>query len=268
MKRIVLLGTGASAGVPQIGGADGRGDWGKCDPNEWRNRRRRSSIVIEATSGFRLLVDTGPDLKAQLIDNAISRIDGIFFTHPHADHISGLDEVRILNRIIGRPMPTYADAATWQQIRTRFAYAFRPSSPPHFFHPALETQTVTPGERLSIGGLEIEVIGQDHGVLTSLGLRIGGFAYSTDAMRLDEQALAALAGLDCWVVGCFQRYVPHPTHAHLERVLEWVEQLKPRRTVLTHMGYDMDWEWLKAHLPAGVEPGWDGMVVEIVSRSP
>ncbi|MGH7122335.1 MAG: MBL fold metallo-hydrolase [Acetobacteraceae bacterium] len=259
--RVVMLGCGGSAGVPLLGGPDGRGDWGACDPSEPRNRRTRAAIVIESAAGHRLLVDTPPDLHSQLLASAIPGIDAILFTHSHADHIAGLDEVRILNRIAGRPLPACATAQVLAELARRFDYAFRPWQGSGFFRPVFQTRAVTPGETVTIAGMEVSLFDQDHGFVHSLGLRIGKFAYSTDVRDLDEQAFAALAGVETWIVGCFQRRGPHPTHAHLEKVLGWVARLAPRRTVLTHMGTDMDWAWLVAHLPPGVEPGYDGMVI-------
>jgi len=256
-----MLGSGGSAGVPLIGGPDGRGDWGACDPNEKRNRRMRAAIVVEGPNGKRLLIDTPPDLRTQLLACAIPRVDAILFTHAHADHITGLDEVRILNRIAGRPLPAYATEAVLAELARRFDYVFRPWDGQGFPRPVLETEIVAPGETVRAAGMDVRLFDQDHGFTRTLGLRIGGFAYSTDVRDLDEAAFAALAGVDTWIVGCFQRPGPHVTHAHLEKVLGWVARLAPRRTILTHMGSDMDWAWLVRNLPEGVEPGYDGLVM-------
>ncbi|HET6183955.1 MAG TPA: MBL fold metallo-hydrolase [Acetobacteraceae bacterium] len=260
--RVTLLGTGGSAGVPMIGGADGAGDWGACDPAEPRNRRTRASIVIESAEGRRLLVDTAQELRGQLLSCRIPGVDAILYTHSHADHITGLDDVRGLNRIAQRPLPAYATARTLGEIRSRFPYAFQPWQPPGFFRPVLEAQEIAYGETVEMAGMKVRVFEQDHGFGPSLGLRTGGFGYSTDVVRLDEAAFTALEGIDTWVVDCFCR-PPHNTHAHLDLVLAWVERLRPRRTVLTHMGTDLDWGWLQARLPAGIEPGHDGMVLHI-----
>ena len=262
--RITILGCGGSAGVPMIGGRDGRGDWGACDAGEPRNRRMRSAIVVESEAGTRLLVDTPPDLRSQLLACAIPAIDAVLFTHSHADHITGLDEIRVLNRIAGRPLQAYGTGETLDELRLRFDYAFRPWRPPGFFRPVLEPVLVTPGETVEVAGLAVTVFGQDHHVMPTLGLRIDGFAYSTDVVRLDAEALAALAGIDTWLVGCFQRQ-PHPTHADVATVLRWARQLAVRRTVLTHMGTDLDWAWMQRHLPEDVEPAFDGMVLEIAA---
>ncbi len=260
--RVTLLGTGGSSGVPMIGGADGAGEWGQCEPAEPRNRRTRSSIVIAGPAG-RLLVDTGPDMRAQLLANHVPGVDAILYTHAHADHILGLDDVRALNRIAGRPLEAFATEDTLHRIERVFEYGFRPWEPPNFFRPVLLPRPVTPGDTIAAAGLQVRVFDQDHGFVRSLGLRVGGFGYSTDVVALDEAAFAALAGVDTWVVGCFQRFPPHRTHAWIDRVGEWVARLHPRRTVLTHMGVDMDWAWLQANLPSGIEPGFDGMVLEL-----
>ena len=261
--RVTLLGTGGSAGVPMIGGADGRGDWGKCDPNEPRNRRSRASIVIEGADGQRLLVDTSPDMRTQLLDCGIPRVDAVLYTHPHADHITGIDDVRILNRILGRPLEAFGTEKALEEIANRFRYAFRPWRPPGFYRPVLEQRPVAVGEPVRMAGMDVRLFTQDHGMMESLGIRVGRFAYSTDVVRLDDSAFESLAGVDTWVVGCFTAGAPHPTHANLAVALDWAARVTARRTILTHMGTDMDWAWLRANLPAGVEPGYDGMEIQL-----
>jgi phosphoribosyl 1,2-cyclic phosphate phosphodiesterase len=259
--RVTLLGTGASAGVPMIGGVDGRGDWGECDPGETRNIRTRASIAITGGAGT-LLVDTPPEMRMQLLSCRIAQVDAILYTHAHADHITGLDDVRLLNRVANRPLDAFGTQATLGELTHRFDYAFQPWDQRGFFRPVLVPRLVSPGESFNAAGLSVRLFDQDHGFIHTLGLRVGGFGYSTDVVDLDDAAFAALAGVHTWVVGCFQRE-PHRTHAWLARVLDWVDRLKPRRTVLTHMGTDMDWRWLTANLPRGVEPGQDGQILEI-----
>lgn len=260
--RVTILGCGPSGGVPQIGGEDGRGWWGECDPANPRNRRTRSSIVVEAATGERLLVDTGPDLRDQLLAAGIGRVDALLYTHHHADHIMGVDEVRVLNRLVGREIEAFGMPETLESLQRRFDYAFLPSTAPMFFRPAMLPRPVEPGQTIRTAGMEVELLLQDHLVMRTLGLRIGGFAYSTDLVRMPEETLGRLHGLDTWVVACFQR-PPHKVHANLEQVLDWVGQLKPRRTVLTHMGAHLDHGWLRANLPPGVEPGHDGMELDV-----
>lgn len=259
--RVIVLGCGGSAGVPTIGGADGSGDWGDCDPTERRNRRTRSSIVVESGQGTRLLVDTSPDMRAQLLDCRIPRIDAVLYTHAHADHITGLDDVRILNRIVNRPLEAFAAPATLAELDRRFGYAFRPWQPPGFYRPVLTPRPVEPGQTIDAAGMPVRIFPQDHGRVTSLGLRIGDFAYSTDVVGLDDAAFAALEEIDTWLVGCFLRKGRHSTHAHLLQVLDWAARVRPRRTVLTHMGPEMDWAWMQQNLPTGVEAAYDGMIL-------
>lgn len=259
--RVTILGCGPSTGVPTLGGPDGRGDWGACDPAEPRNRRSRSAIVIHAPAG-NILVDAGPDLRAQMLACGIGRVGGVVFTHAHADHINGLDDVRMLNRIAGTPLPAWCTGETLAELRRRFDYTFRAWKGPQFFWPVLEYETIVPGEPVTILGTRFETFDQPHYGQRTLSLRAGGFAYTTDVADLEEGAFARLAGLDTWVVGCLQRG-PHPAHAHLERVLGWCARLRPRRVVFTHMGLDLDWGWMRANLPAGVEPAYDGMVLDV-----
>ncbi|GGG21961.1 metal-dependent hydrolase [Caldovatus sediminis] len=259
--KVTLLGCGSSGGVPAIGGPDGRGDWGACDPAEPANRRTRSSALIEGPEGGRLLVDAGPDLRAQLLAAGVGRVDAVLFTHAHADHIMGIDELRAINRATGRPLPAYATPQTLEILRRRFDYAFLPATP-GFYRPALEPIPVQPGETPTIAGIALRLLRLDHEVMETLGLRAGGFAYCTDVIRIPPETLDALHGLDAWIVGCFQRR-PHKVHADLPTVLGWVEALRPRRTVLTHMSPDLDYAALRRTLPPGVEPGRDGLVLEI-----
>jgi phosphoribosyl 1,2-cyclic phosphate phosphodiesterase len=261
--KVTLLGVGGSAGMPQIGGADGRGDWGELDPAEPRNRRTRPSIVIHGPDDQRILVDTGPDLRLQLTAQAIGRVDAVIYTHAHADHIAGLDEIRILNRILGAPMPSYATAGVWAELRQRFDYAFAPYNGGYFIRPVLTAHEMKPGETVEIAGMAVRGFVQDHGYVDTLGLRVGDFAYCTDVVRLNDAALAALKGVRTLVVDCFTLGPAHPTHAHLEQVLDWVARLSPARTVLTHMGPNMDYRRLVESLPPGIEPGYDGQVLAV-----
>ena len=262
MLKVTLLGTGGSGGVPLLGGADGSGDWGDCDPAEPRNRRTRTSCVVQGESGQRLLIDAGPDLRQQLLANRISQVHALVFTHAHADHVMGIDDLRQVNRNIGATLDAYGTRMTLLKTEDRFDYAFRPATPPLFFRPALEPRRVEYDQVFEAAGLTVKVFRQDHGMMDSLGVRVGNFAYSTDVVLIPEESMPALEGLDTWVVGCFQ-HAPHKVHANLAQVLAWVERLRPRRTVLTHMGPAMDYQSLCRMLPPGIEPGHDGMVLDV-----
>ncbi|MBS4073602.1 MBL fold metallo-hydrolase [Ameyamaea chiangmaiensis] len=243
-----------------IGGPDGRGDWGVCDPQEPRNRRMRSSVVFCAPDGRRLLIDSGPDVRAQLLGTRIASVDAVLYTHPHADHIAGLDELRQINRALGRPLQAFGTEATLREVEGRFDYAFRPWSGGEFYRPVIEPVVIDPGHVHTLAGFDLAIFQQSHGRTTSLGMRCGSLAYCTDVVALDDEALAALEGVETFVVDCFQRD-EHSAHGWLEQVEAWRSRIGATRTVLTHMGTDMDWGWLVAHLPQGVEPAYDGMII-------
>jgi phosphoribosyl 1,2-cyclic phosphate phosphodiesterase len=217
-------------------------------------------LLIEAC-GKTILIDTSPDLREQLLETQIARIDAVLMTHAHADHLHGIDDLRAVNRAMRQPIPLYADGKTLDEIRRRFGYVFDPPEDPgRFYKPTLIPHEIT--GRFTAAGIEVAPFAQDHGYSTTLGFRIGPMAYSTDVTELDEAAFAALAGVEFWVVDCLRR-APHPTHSHLAKTLGWIARVKPRRAVLTHMDQSLDYAELSAELPAGVEPGRDGLAVEL-----
>jgi phosphoribosyl 1,2-cyclic phosphate phosphodiesterase len=253
--KIRVLGCGGSGGVPLIGGI-----WGNCDPGEPRNRRRRVSILVE-TGDATILVDTSPDLREQLLDAGTRRIDAVLFTHGHADHLHGVDDLRGMNRLMRSAIPIYADRPTLDGISRRFAYVFTPlERGASFYKPTLTPHEIT--GPFDLGGVRIVPFQQNHGFSTTLGFRIGDVGYSTDVAELDDAAFAVLAGIDVWIVDCL-RYEPHPTHSHLAKTLSWIARVKPRRAVLTHMDIPLDYATLCRELPAGVEPGYDGLILEV-----
>jgi phosphoribosyl 1,2-cyclic phosphate phosphodiesterase len=255
--RVTVLGCGPSTGVPTIGGI-----WGRCDPRDPRNRRRRVSVLVE-TATATLLIDTSPDLREQLLDAGVSRIDAVLMTHTHADHLHGIDDLRSVNRLMGREIPVHASAVTMAEIRQRFGYVFTPAEPgggKAFYKPIL-TPHIIDGP-FTAAGVAFEPFVQDHGFSATLGFRCGRFAYSTDVVRLDETAFAALEGVEVWIVDCIRRE-PHPTHSHVAQTLDWIARVKPRRAIFTHMDQSLDYETLRRSLPAGVEPGHDGLVIEV-----
>jgi phosphoribosyl 1,2-cyclic phosphate phosphodiesterase len=257
--RVTVLGCGASTGVPAIGP-----NWGRCNPGDPRNRRRRVSVLVEI-GDVTILIDTSPDLREQLIDAGVSRLDAVVVTHAHADHLHGIDDLRSVNRLMQSPIPLYADAKTLAEIEHRFGYTLEPIREPGRYHkPTLiGNEIVGPFE---IAGIRVVPFTQDHGFDTTLGVRIGGFAYSTDVVELDDAAFATIGGIELWIVDCLRRE-SHPTHSHLAKTLSWIARAGPRRAVLTHMDQSLDYSELSAELPAGVEPGYDGLMIEIADPS-
>ncbi|MSP48440.1 MAG: MBL fold metallo-hydrolase [Alphaproteobacteria bacterium] len=251
--KITILGCGSSMGVPVLGEG-----WGDCDPAEPRNRRLRASILVEE-GPTRLLVDTSPDLRQQLLAAGVTAIDAILYTHAHADHLHGIDDIRAINVALNGPLDAYADTTTLDIIRDRFGYVFQPLKGDYYYKPTL-TPHVIDGP-FHVGAVEVRPFRQDHGFSHSLGFRFGRAAYSTDVLNLDEQAFEVLAGVDLWIVDAF-RLEPHETHTHLARTLEWIERVRPRRAVLTHMSQRVDYARVKAMVPDHVEPAYDGMVIE------
>jgi len=263
--KLTVLGCGGSGGVP-LAGRDPGGYWGRADPANPKNRRKRVSVLIETvrTAGgtpLRILVDTSPDLRQQILDNDITALDAVLFTHAHADHSHGLDELRGIVYGRGAPLDAYMDARTHALLTTRFDYAFASSRTERNLYPALMKDHVIAGT-FSIGGLPVQTFEQAHGPDYSYGFRIGGVAYSTDVSALDDNAFAILHGVKVWVVDCL-RDTPHPTHSHTAQTLEWIARVKPERAILTHMNEQLDYDDLKSRCPPGVEPGYDGLVVEV-----
>jgi phosphoribosyl 1,2-cyclic phosphate phosphodiesterase len=255
--KVTILGCGPSWGVPPIGG-----DWGACDPANPKNRRCRASILVEER-GKTILVDTSPDMRAQLLDAQVKRLDAVIFTHAHADHLHGIDDLRAVNRLMQAEIPVYATRQTLDDIGRRFGYVFAPAKPgleAVYYKPRL--QPVAISGPFEIAGVAIVPFVQNHGFSETTGFRFGRFAYSTDVFELDQAAFKALDGVEVWVVDCIRR-APHVTHSHLERTLGWIARVKPRRAVLTHMDESMDYETLCRELPKGVEPGYDGLVLEV-----
>ncbi len=257
----VILGCGSSAGVPRLGGTDGRGEWGACDPQNPKNRRRRCSLLLRRGQTA-VLVDTSPDLREQLLDTACSRLDAVLMTHPHADQTNGIDDLRPLTFGHGKKIPMHGDRATMDQLKRQFAYCFEPMNG----YSAILTAHEIPEPFASFGidgaGGEIPVCAfrQRHGPIDSLGFRFGGLAYSADVNELDDTAFQALQGIDTWIVDAL-RYHQHPTHAIVETALRWIDRVKPRHAVLTNFNIEIDYAKLAAELPPGVEPAYDGMMV-------
>lgn len=258
-----ILGCGSSGGVPRpaLG-------WGVCDPNNPKNRRRRTSLLAErrGPNGVtRVLVDTPPDLREQLLDANVDGLDAVFYSHEHADHTHGIDDLRAIAIHRRRRVDVYLDAATAEVVKARFGYCFE-TPPGSEYPPILTEHRIEPGRALDIDGaggvITVLPYRQEHGDIMSIGFRFGALAYSCDVKRLPPETVAMLGDLDVWIVDAL-RDAPHPSHFSLAEALDWIGRIKPRRAVLTNLHSDLDYDALRARLPANVEPAYDGMRIEI-----
>jgi phosphoribosyl 1,2-cyclic phosphate phosphodiesterase len=257
--RVTILGCGSSGGVPRIGGR-----WGACDPSNPKNRRSRCSILVERIEGAdrtQVLVDAGPDMRAQLLDAGVDTLDGVLFTHEHADHVHGIDDLRqvVFNR--RARLPVWAAPRAAAALADRFAYVFQ--SPPGSLYPPILDLHVIDGPiavRGEGGVVSAIPFATPHGDIEALGFRFGPVAYLPDVSAMSEAAWEALHGVECWIVDAL-RYEPHMTHSHLAQTLEWIERLAPARAVITNMHIDLDHDRVAAETPDNVSPAHDGMVL-------
>lgn len=261
--RFTILGCGSSMGVPRpaLG-------WGACDPNNPKNRRRRTSLLVERRGPkgvTNVLIDTSPDLREQLIDAGVDWLDGVLMTHEHADHCHGMDDLRALFVRKRRRIDMYLNDATSRVIRPRFRYCFE-SLPGSEYPPIVTEHRIEAGQPVTIEGEGGPVtalpIQQQHGDIVSLGFRFGSFAYSCDLNDMPVESVAALAGVEVWVIDAL-RYAPHPSHLSLADALGWIGRIEPRRAILTNLHADLDYEVLRGQLPPGVEPAYDGISVDL-----
>jgi phosphoribosyl 1,2-cyclic phosphate phosphodiesterase len=261
--KFTILGCGSSGGVPRpaLG-------WGDCDPTNPKNRRRRTSLLVErrGASGItRVLIDTSPDLREQLIDAEVDWLDGVLYTHEHADHTHGIDDLRALFIKRRRLVDVYLDEQTSKSMHARFGYCFK-SPPGSEYPPMLREHGLMAGQPITIGGeggtITALPILQEHGDISSLGFRFGDLGYSCDLSGMPSESAAALTGLDVWIVDAL-RYRPHPSHFSLADALAWIERLKPRRAILTNLHGDLDYAVLRKELPPNVEPAFDGMTISV-----
>ncbi len=257
--RFTILGCGSSGGVPRLGG-----HWGDCDPNNPKNRRQRCSLLVEritAAGATTILIDTSPDLRNQLLATGTGRLDGVVYTHNHADHVHGIDDLRMIVYNMRERLSVWADAPTQKGLRDRFSYAFiQPegsSYPPILNMNLIDRDVTIDGAGGPITFIPFTV---NHGAIDSLGFRIGDVAYLPDAAEIHDASWSVLENLDCWIVDALRRS-PHPTHTHLERTLEWIERAAPRRAVLTNMHNDLDYATVEAETPDHITPAYDGMVL-------
>ncbi len=257
--RFRILGCGSSGGVPRIGG-----NWGDCDPSNPRNRRTRCSILIQLVDGnatTSVLVDSSPDLRQQLLDAEVGWLDGVAYTHAHADHVNGLDDLRVIFLNRGTRLPVWADRPTQVQLLARFSYAFvQPEDSP--YPPILDLHTIDGPIAVSgaAGDIRLCPIPVKHGSVVSNGFKVGNLAYVPDVSEIGPDSWSMLLDLDCWILDALRRR-PHPSHIHLSKSLEWIRYAKPKRAVLTNMHVDLDYGRLKAETPPNVEPAYDGLTI-------
>lgn len=260
--RVTVLGCGSSGGVPLLGC-----DCRTCTSSNPKNRRSRVSVLVE-TQGQKILIDTSPDLREQCLRHRILSVDAILYTHAHADHIHGIDDVRSLNYHKNGPIDIYGNPATIEELKARFPYVFSPRNSHYgWYKPELTPHEVCMEDlpqnfKIAGNSADITAFPQWHGDMVTLGFRFGDMAYSTDLNRIPEASFSCLNNLDLWVVDCL-RPNRSPTHAHLELALEWIARVKPKRAVLTHMSHEFDYDEFYAQLPPGIEPAYDGMVIEL-----
>jgi len=255
--ELVILGCGSSGGVPR-----GDGDWGACDPLEPRNRRTRCSLLVRRAGPegvTNVLIDTSPDLREQMLASGTRHVDAVLYTHDHADQTHGIDDLRTFAAHARRRIPAWMDAATHASLTRRFDYIFETKLG---YPPLLDGHVIPPhGQPWSVegagGAIPVVTFDQAHGPIRSVGYRLGDAAYSSDVSDLDEAAIAAVRGCRLWIVDAL-RYTPHPTHAHLDRALEWIAAAEVEKAVLTNLHIDMDYRTLSAQLPANVEVAHDG----------
>ncbi|MEM7732784.1 MAG: MBL fold metallo-hydrolase [Pseudomonadota bacterium] len=257
--RFTILGCGSSGGVPRLGG-----NWGECDPENPRNHRRRCSLLVERETDngiTRVLIDTSPDLRSQLLDAGVGELDAVIYTHEHADHVHGIDDLRMIVFNMRQRVPVWASGATQTALLGRFGYAFvQPEGSP--YPPILQLFTIN-GD-VSINGAGGAILFKpfevNHGSIDALGFRIGDLAYLPDVAVIPDAAWEMLNNLDCWILDALRRD-PHPTHSHLAQSLEWMDRAKPRRGVLTNMHNDLDYQTVDDETPDHITPAYDGMVI-------
>ena len=262
-RRFTVLGCGSSPGVPRI-----NGEWGACDPGNPKNRRTRAALLVEqiGPSGTTtVVIDTGPDFREQMIAAKVQNIDAVLYTHAHADHIHGIDDIRGFVQHRGDRIPIWADATTMARIREGFPYCLE-TPPGSYYPPIVAAQLIEPIDRpVEIrgagGAIRFQPLLQVHGSIHSLGFRAGDVAYCTDVSAFPEETAARLSGLDLLIIDALQ-YRPHVSHFSLEQALDWIGRLQPRRAVLTHMHIPLDYDTVMAETPNDVEPGYDQMAIE------
>lgn len=256
--KVTILGCGASVGVPVIGC-----DCSVCTSKNPRNRRSRVSVFVEHDDGTKVLVDTSPDLRQQALSNNINDIDAVFYTHEHADHVHGIDDMRPFNVRRDAEINAYATAETLAELQRRFDYVWRPHDGGFWARVAMTANAIEAGQAVQLSPqTSVQTFAQTHGKGETLGLRFGDIVYSTDTNAMPESAHPHLQNIAVWIIDCLRDGFAG-SHANLETALQWIEQFKPRHAILTHMNHEMDYAELREKLPANVYPAYDGMHITI-----
>ncbi len=291
MMRFTILGCGSSGGVPRFGGRDGAGDWGACDPLNPKNRRKRCALLVEkisSTGTTRLCIDAGPDFKSQMIDAKVAMLDALVLTHEHADHVHGIDDVRqfvnlktqdrisaltqqgknitkedYFKLVEEARIDCFSGLSCFDELEERFGYLFKTPQGSNY-PPIMKLHKIN--GKFSIDGMggkiELEPFAIPHGSIDAFGFKMGGLVYLPDVFDLNEEARDLIRGCDVFIVDCLQDR-PHGTHTDFQKTTQWINELKPKHTILTDLHTSLDYDVLNARTPKNVEPAFDGMTIEI-----
>ncbi len=251
--KVTILGSGSSGGVPLIGNY-----WGNCDPKNIKNNRTRVSVLANVNDS-NILFDTSPDLRIQAIKNNIKKLDAVLWTHSHADHANGIDDLRQFLWKRKNKLPIFASKKTINDLKRRFDYIFEQENA--YFQPPLDVNIID-GNEIKVCGIKVYAFDQNHGYEKTLGFKINNFVYSTDVKSFPKESEKYLYDLDLWIVDCV-RYEPHYSHSHLEQTLLWIDKFKPKKAILTHLGAWLDYEELLSKCPKNVEPAYDGLTINL-----
>ena len=252
--KVTVLGSGSSGGVPLIGNY-----WGECDPNNKKNTRMRVSVSVELKNGKTIIIDTSPDLRVQALNNKMKNIDAVLWTHAHADHANGIDDLRQFLWTKKEELPVYGSLDTINSLKKRFDYVF--SKKNNYFQPPLDVNILNQG-KFNLCGENAYAFNQIHGKDITFGYRIDKFAYSTDVKKFPSESEQYLYDLDLWIVDCV-RFEPHYSHSHYEQTISWINKYKPKKAILTHLGAWLDYDKLLKLCPKNVFPAYDGLIINL-----
>ncbi|WP_299345840.1 MBL fold metallo-hydrolase [uncultured Maritalea sp.] len=262
--QVTILGCGSSGGVPRVGG-----NWGDCDPKNPKNRRRRCALLITATCATggqtNIVIDTGCDIREQLLDAGVTSVDAVFYTHDHADHTHGIDDLRVLALNDRKRVEVYANRPTLERLKSAFGYCFHaPIGSP--YPPILNANEIDDGDAVTVEGeggpVTLHAFNQEHGSITSLGFRLKKLAYSCDVSDIPKSSLNELKNLDVWIIDALRR-TPHPSHFSLDDSVRWIEKMQPVQAYLTNMHIDLDYVTVDNETPENIKPAYDGFTIQL-----